>query len=207
MPDKAFTKSPEKGGLKNIESGEQFIFQFNPPEVVESISVNYARHQVPGLGHQILHYINTNNNQIALEVYFSKIAESPTDPSGDPPGIDPNPYDVMNAKRFLQSCLYPLKSQSGGWLAPPTLIFSWPNVIRIGCVAISAVFNHQRFSLESGETIALMCELTLEEVSLPVADGLPMFERLAQPPINQRFSDFVRRQGSLVMPAGSFGSR
>lgn len=204
MPTKAFAAQPEKGGLKNVESGEQFVFQFNPPEILESITANYARHQVPGLGHQILHYINTNNNQISLQVYFSRIAELGSSQAGG--AATGSTYDVMDAKRFLQSCMYPLKSQSGGWLAPPTLIFSWPNVIRIGCVVTALTFTHQRFALEDGETIALLADLTLEEVSMPVADGLPMFERLAQPPINQRFSGFVRRKGSLVMPAGSFGS-
>ncbi|GAH61309.1 unnamed protein product [marine sediment metagenome] len=174
---------PPTACISNQETGEILRFQFNPPEFTESIAVNYAKHTVPGLGYQLLQYINTNNNSITLAIYMSIIAdkgeyEAPSPLMAEVWG-DLKAFDLHKAKAFLQSLLYPVRGEAGGWRAPPTLLFVWPKVVRMTCVATALNFNHSRFSSENLETLALTAELTLESIRS-----------------KQLFSDFVRHQGS-----------
>jgi hypothetical protein len=187
-PKKGGTKTwvpahtPPRAAITNIETAEVFDFQFNPPEFTESFSANYARHQIPGLGYQVMQYINTNNNQISFDIYLSGIV----------PFLDAfegvrvakaqtveEVYDIARGKQFLQSLLYPSKSQSGGWRAPPRCLFVWPKVVRMMCVLVSLDFTHQRFSSKDLRTTALTANVTLEELVE-----------------SQRFSNDVRNLGS-----------
>jgi hypothetical protein len=82
----AFAADPPKGAISNLETGEVLRFQFNPVELVENIGVNWARISPLGLSHQVLHYINTNNQTMPIELYMSDIAAAeregaPTAPS------------------------------------------------------------------------------------------------------------------------------
>ena len=193
----AVESEPPRGAIQNLKTGEIFRFQFNPPDFTETFDANYARHNIPGLGYQVLQYINTNNNIIKLQLYLSKVAQrnqilaappSANQPSpelgGSPSYNVPNfgkatPYPVDSVKRFLQSLLYPVRSESGGWQAPPLLLFIWPEVVRATCVLTTLSYNHQRFSTKTLGTVALTADVSLEVVS-----------------DFQVFSDFVQRRGT-----------
>lgn len=199
MNMKDLSVEPPKAALSNVETGEVMRFQFNPPELVEEVSANYARLSPLGLSHQILHYINTNNHRLPIEIYVSDIAANvkraadaaasggggvvsgwggggivsgaalPTGLSA--PGRsstlqarDPDRMNADDAKRFLLSLIYPVKSESGTFGPPPRVIFVWPSVVRMRCVVSEGPrFTHRRFSLRTAATTALMAELTLEE--------------------------------------------
>ena len=174
--------TPPRAALTNLNTAEVFDFQFNPPEFSESFNVNYARHEIPGLGYQVMQYINTNNNQISLEIYLSGIAPFLDEFEGirvaKAQRVE-EVYDVARGKQFLQSLAYPVRSQSGGWQAPPQCLFVWPKVIRMMCVVTAVEFTHQRFSSQDLRTLSLTAAITLEEV---VSE--------------QRFSNNVRNLGS-----------
>lgn len=172
---KAFSSKPPKAVLVNIETSERFEFQFNPETFTESFGVNYAKHVVPGLGYQILQYINTNNNVIPLTIYLSDLAAI-----SETAGGSAFQMKVEEAKKFLQSLCYPVRGPSGGWAAPPLCMFLWPSVVRFRCVVTELKFTHQRFYGDTLGVMALTAELTLEEVV-----GL------------QRYSDDVRQKGSI----------
>lgn len=186
---KEFTVEPPKAALINIETGEVMRFQFNPPELVEEISVNWARLSPVGLSHQILHYINTNNHRLPIEIYMSDIVAnieqfkwnypgaSPSQPAA--PGAAPGTtapgrtsslkvpagvrMDTDDAKRFLQSLAYAYRTESGTSDPPPRVRFIWPSVVRLRCIVTNLRFIHRRFSLKTAATTVLMAEVTLEE--------------------------------------------
>jgi hypothetical protein len=175
--------TPPKAAIVNLETTEQFEFQFNPPEFSESFSTNYARHQIPGLSHQVLQYINTNNNTIPLDIYLSGVIPFLDSFRGQALAkykTFEEVYDISRGKNFLQSLLYPVRTPAGGWQAPPRLLFVWPKVVRMFCVAVSLDFTHRRFSSKDLRTTVLMATITLEELVS-----------------KQRFSRDVRRSGSM----------
>jgi hypothetical protein len=171
---RAFSNNPPKAVLVNLETSEQFEFQFNPETFTESFGVNYAKHVVPGLGYQILQYIGTSNNVIPLALYLSDLAAVS---AGKAPSLDMN---TNEAKKFLQSLCYPVRGPSGGWAAPPLCMFVWPKVVRFTCVVTELKFTHQRFFGDTLGVMALTAELTLEEI-------VPL----------QRYSEDVRQKGSV----------
>lgn len=187
---KEFTVEPPKAALANVESGEVMRFQFNPPELVEDLSANWARLSPVGLSHQVLHYINTNNHRFPIEIYLSDVARKIQQAAAAPaltfaavgaafggtvgaaalPSAVSNlklpsreQLDVDNAKRFLQSLLYPYRTESGTFDPPPRVVFVWPSVVRMRCIVDRVRFRHQRFSLKTAATTVLMAEVTLEE--------------------------------------------
>lgn len=207
---KEFTVEPPKAALANVESGEVMRFQFNPPELVEDLSVNWARLSPVGLSHQVLHYINTNNHRFPIEIYLSdvvrKIQESAAAPlvafaavsagfggpaaAGALPGTISNlklpsrdQLDADNAKRFLQSLLYPYRTESGTFDPPPRVVFVWPSVVRMRCIVTGIRFRHRRFSIKTAATTVLTAEVTLEESRF-----MPLW------------SQFVRQFGSRRTP-------
>lgn len=184
---KEFTVEPPKAALANVESGETMRFQFNPPELVEELSANWARLSPVGLSHQILHFINTNNHRLPIEIYMSDIVanlkQAMANPTGSgiqflpagsplapPPPLaiesrlkPPSELDTDNAKRFLQALLYPYRTESGTFDPPPRVVFVWPSVVRMRCIVTSLRFTHRRFSLKTAATTVLMADVTLEE--------------------------------------------
>lgn len=185
-----FTVEPPKAALANVESGEVMRFQFNPPELVEDLSVNWARLNPVGLSHQILHYINTNNHRLPIEIYMSDVVANLQRATAAPvlaiaavsaafggplggaaalagtsnlklPSRDQ--LDADNSKRFLQSLLYPYRTESGTFDPPPRVVFVWPSVVRLRCVVTSLRFIHRKFSLKTAATTVLTAEVTLEE--------------------------------------------
>lgn len=187
---------PPKAAFANIQTGEIFRFQFNPPELVEGIEVNWARLNPVGLSHQILHYINTNNHQFPLVIYLSDVVaaiQSAVARSSTIP-VNPNANRTMyfvqqgatarsetkdtgsgivyEAKQFIQSLAYPVKKPSGEIGPPPRVLFVWPDVVRMECVLTAVRFTHRRFSLATARTIALVAEVNLEEIRLnPLYSG------------------------------------
>jgi len=191
-----FFSEPPKAAIANIQTGEVFRFQFNPPELVEEIEVNWARLSPVGLSHQILHYVNTNNHRFPLTIYLSDVVQAIQESVGRSSVVPANPNAnktmyyvdqgtyrrseveagssgiVYEAKQFLQSLAYPVKRSSGESAPPPRCLFVWPDVVRMECVVVSIRFTHRRFALSTGRTMALVAEVALEEIRLnPLYSG------------------------------------
>lgn len=145
---------PDKGARMYIaafggNAAEIVVAQFNPTELEEQIEVNYARQTVPGLSHQVLQYINTNNVRFTFELYFHAGNGS----------LAAN----LEARRRLESFCYPNADghdvAEGG---PPKVLFVWPNVVSILAVISSLEFKYTQFN-NKGTPIAWTCRVALEE--------------------------------------------
>ena len=137
--------------VSNLDNGTVLRPQFNPAEFTESFDVNYARQRVPGLSHQVLQYINTNNDKLRMKLVF--IADN-----------EAQAVENLKSKRILQSFGYPRRGGDaviGG--GPPRLIVIWPNVISLRCVLASASFNFNRFD-RTGRPIQFTAEVQFEEI-------------------------------------------
>jgi len=189
----AFAADPPKGAISNLETGEVLRFQFNPVELVEEIGVNWARLAPLGLSHQVLHYINTNNQRMPIELYMSDVAAALRSPgpqtqgppaaaalsaaggllstlAGPPAALGTGLgtavagiTSVGDTKNFLQSLAYPVTTPAGGAKEPATVLFVWPSVVRMKCKVTNLRFTHRRFSLENLSTTVLVAALDLEE--------------------------------------------
>lgn len=137
--------------ITNLSTGLTFEAQFNPTEFSENIEVNYSRHTVPGLSHQVMQYVNTNNETFEMELFFV---------------ADTREQAIRNLanRRLLSSYCYPKRQQDaliGG--GPPRLLFVYPTFISLTCVMVSVSFTYQRFS-PSGIPIQFTAGITLEEM-------------------------------------------
>jgi hypothetical protein len=168
----AFEQPTARAALQNLYTGETFEFQFNPPEFSESLQANYSRLAVPGLGFQVLQYINSNNLILPFEIYMTETPLGERD--------EAKQFNVIDARNFLQSLIYPIESNFGGWIAPPLVYFVWPEVIAGKFVVNRVDFNHQKFRQNSLKTCAATASIELEAVNAL-----------------QIFSDNVRNRGKI----------
>jgi hypothetical protein len=132
--------------------------QFNPDEVKERLSANYARLKVLGEPHEPQQYEGTGNLELKFELGFDALAAGGTgrlDTSGA--------VGLEDARRFLMSFFYPSVSAkdvaSGG---PPELLFDWPEMWLLLTSMPTVEFTHRRFAT-SGASTLFTASVTLEE--------------------------------------------
>ena len=145
-------RRPGRLSISNLSTGQSIEAQFNPTGLEESLEVNWARHTVPGLSHQPMHFVNTGNTKLTLELNF--------DVQDGTSALN----DLYASKRFLQSLCYPRANASnvatGG---PPRALFVWPGAISLTCVIGSLSFRYGRFNVE-GTPVQFTARVTLEEI-------------------------------------------
>jgi hypothetical protein len=145
-------QAPARMSIANISSGDSIDAQFNPSELEEALEVNWTRQTVPGLSHQPLQYVQTNNTKFTLELYFEA-----QDPSVDLDGI-------LRSRRFLQSLCYPRRgAQTVADGGPPRVLFVWPTVVSLTCVIASISLKYSRFNLD-GTPVQFTAKVSLEEI-------------------------------------------
>ena len=146
------SQRPARMSLTNLATGMSVEAQSNPPELEETIDVNWARPAVPGLSHEPLQYSHTSNLKHGLTLTFDAL-----DPTYDPARI-------LLARRFLQSLCVPRQAaQDIGSGAPPRVLFVWPNLISLTCVITSLGFKYSRFRLDGTPTLFTV-KVALEEI-------------------------------------------
>jgi hypothetical protein len=148
----AAAQTPARMSIANVSSGDSIEAQFNPTELEEALEVNWARHTVPGLSHQPLQFVNTNNTKFTLELNFEA-----QDPTADL-------EQILRARRFLQSLCYPRRGAAnvaGG--GPPRALFVWPTIVSLTCVITSLTFKYSRFNL-AGTPVQFTAKVGLEEI-------------------------------------------
>lgn len=147
----AFNAKPQRCVLVNLATFEQKQAQFNPRALTRSLKANYARLTVPGLSHQPLHYVNTGNTQLP-SVEF--VMDRAMDPS----------FDVADFLGFLRSLLLPPEPAGGvPQLAPPRVLFVWPNVLSIEAVGIDLTEQYDLFYADAGVRSAIGT-ITFEQI-------------------------------------------
>ncbi len=151
--DDIFGGDPPPMALVNLHTGARLDAQYNPAELKETLAVQYASQQVVGLSHQIKNFINTDNNKIGFDLYY-------TATNTGAPGLK----QVMAARRFIRSLCYPRgvagTIKSAG--APRTL-FVWPNFLSVTAILTNVEFKHSRWNKQS-QLVTMTATLTLEEI-------------------------------------------
>lgn len=150
MTLEAATVTPERMHLVDLRTGEDRTAFFNPSQLEEQVSVNYARQTIPGLSHQPLQYVNTNNHGIELDLYAA--------------GHSVTERQLMDDwRRFLLSLCYASESadsiQNG---APPSVLFIWPRVFSMRIRIMSVRIVHKDFVI-GGETRRWAAAISFEE--------------------------------------------
>ncbi len=138
--------------LSNIATGETIEALFNPTRFSESLEVNYARLSIPGLSHQVMQYVNTNNVAIPITLYFDAFKKSSSF------------EQVLYQRRFLQHLCYPKRgAQTVAGGGTPRALFVWPSFIRLTCVITSLTFQYLNFN-RRGQPIRFTADLNFEEI-------------------------------------------
>lgn len=141
---------PERMHLVDLRTGEDWEVMFNPEELNEQVDVNYARMTVPGLSHEPLHYINTSNHGVSLDLFVI--------------GNDATARGLSEVfRRFLLSLTVPsgvATDIAGG--APPRVLFVWPQMFSMVIAITKVGIKHKRFAL-SGASNHYVASITFEE--------------------------------------------
>lgn len=151
MPIESLEVAPPKVSFTKLTTGETLEVQYNPTELTESVSANWARLAVLGLSHQPMQFAYTENLKYELQLPFSAQPSGTSDP-------------IHYARRFLMSCVYPRSDsgdvRSGG---APRVLFIWPGMVAITAAVTKVEFKHTRFNKES-MSVAFTASVSLEEI-------------------------------------------
>lgn len=144
---------PDRMTIANLATAESLDVQYNPAELEESLGVVYARQTVPGLSHQVMQFIHTENLVLNFDLSFDALTR-------------PQDYDSEDAeiaRRFLQSLCYPRQSTTIRDTAPARALFLWPTLFTITTVITKLKIKMNRFA-RSGKPTAFVASVTLEEI-------------------------------------------
>lgn len=151
---------PARVTITNLDSStlEFMQPQFNPDEVKERLSANYAKLKVLGEPHEPQQYEGTSNIELKFDLGFDALASGGTgrfDTSGA--------VGLEDARRFLMSFFYPSAgakdAATGG---PPELLFDWPEMWLLVTSLPAVDITHRRFAT-SGASTLFTASVTLEE--------------------------------------------
>lgn len=175
----------EKAFLSNLATGTTVAFLINPAQLSEAYEALYARHASPGLSHRRLHYVGNPNATITMSAVYDQLILLERAGPGPVPRIDARGY-----RRFLQSLLYPRRSESLNNASPPPVLFVWPGLISMRVRVIRLNFDHVMF--QSGRPLPRIYTVEIE---------------LEEEPLERIFSSDVERSGTIRPWAASAGPR
>lgn len=129
-----YAASPERFSVTNLSTHVEVVAQFNPTDFETAISAEFSRVRSPGGSRQKMHFGNTNNFTVSLELYFTATNEAD--------------YKEINAARhYIESWCYPRSGTAfNPGNGPPVLLAVWPLVFAIECFLLSATFKNTRFA-------------------------------------------------------------
>lgn len=171
--------------LVNLETGEGWFAMYNPTQFEEQVDVSWARHTVPGLSHQPLQYVNTNNYKFTLDLFYRSTApnagrlEEQSDStlrtvfkqvgtvSGSTAQHEPSQpsslEDVGQVRKFLMSLAYPIRATTVGGGGPPRVLVDWPNLLSMVCIVTNVGFTNTRFNKEAFP-VDFVAKVAFEEI-------------------------------------------
>lgn len=148
----AVHQRPPKMYLRDLNTLERISAQFNPSQLEETLSVEWARLKPPGLSHEKLHYDHTANLKIKFDLIFDAMEAGDTTP-------------MSEARKFLQSVCYAQKgAQNVAEGEPARVLFFWPNLMSLTCVISGGLsFKHTRFN-RIGQPTYTTVSVSIEEI-------------------------------------------
>lgn len=137
MPD---APRPPRMTITRLDTGASVSAQFNPDEVQEELTVNYAELPVVGLSHRPMQYVGTSNLLLNYDLGFDVLS------------IEGG--SAIAARTFLHSVCYASKQAQGitdG--GTPELLFSWPNLYSLVCRMQKLSITFKRFNITGLPTL------------------------------------------------------
>lgn len=142
---------PPRVSLTNLRSGETVEMPFTPEELVETITVNWAKKAVLGMSHEILQYGHTSNYSLDGLDFFHRAT------------TEDEAKAIHEGRKFLLSLAYAPEGANGlrdG--SPPRILFFWPKLVSLTCVLSNIRITHTKFNVE-GLTTVFRARFTIEE--------------------------------------------
>lgn len=146
------TSPPSRFSVVNLSTNEEVIAQLNPTEFEDEVGADYDKLSTPGQSHERMHFRNTQNYVVTMDLYFRAYTEAE--------------YAEMNrARHMLQSWCYPRGSISsvlnlaGG---PPSLLATWPEIFSIECKLLRCRFRNRKFR-PTGGVVQWIASVQFEE--------------------------------------------
>jgi hypothetical protein len=152
------TVRPPRALLKNLATGEEMPFLFNPQTLTEALEAKYNRIVSPGNSHERLQYTNTGNTTIPLELFMSQLAQDVIQGRADS-----RPRVPTERKPFLQALAYPASNRDYSYQGPPRVLFIWPHMFRMVGRITRLEFMHREFANRTLATTVMVAQLTFEE--------------------------------------------
>jgi len=135
-----------KGYLVDVETRERLEFQYNPSEIGDGKSVQFADIKIPGISHPRHQYVAGENRRITFKLSFFK-------------------GDVKKQVAWLQSLLYPEHSGTALKSAPHRVVFIFEELYP-GIVCIVRNVKARYFNLFDQNSLAPQraeVDITLDE--------------------------------------------
>lgn len=138
--------------IHEAEEPDKFVvtMQSNPTEFEDGLDSEWARFSPPGGSNEHMHFNNTRNYTVDMELYFRASHEQEL-------------FDSTHARNLLSSWCYPQRVQ-GHSIAPPRLIAIWPNCFSIECYLTSLRIRNLRFA-PNGACTRWVARIKLEQTS------------------------------------------
>ncbi len=158
----------ERGVLVNQATAEMQEFLFNPIQVTTNLTVNWDRHVSLAASFERLHYRNTSNVTVSLELTVNRmmIALRRRDVSGRVPRgqFASIREEFSDRRKFLLSLCYPRGLPNDPVRrSPPSALFLWPSFMAMEIVITQVGFTDEAWAI-NGEPISFKANLQLEEV-------------------------------------------
>ncbi len=153
---------PPKLVITNLVSGDEVEAQFNPEQFKETVEAVYTRLSVLGQSGERLHYQNSKNLALELELHFHARSKDQL-------------RALHHARRHILSWAHPRKTPGVSGGGPPDLLVTWPGMLSVEVLMLKAACSHVAFDSQS-ESMHFVAALQLEEQ----LDTLVTFDDVAE---------------------------
>lgn len=149
-------EAPVRMTLTDLLSGETREPQYNPEQVTEEISANWAELSVLGYSHKPSQYQNSDNFKITFDLAFDTTTAAGGQGGGD---------GANETRQFLMAfCIPPENAQDVLTGAPSRCLFVWPDMWAFQSQIRKIKNVHSRFAKTGGSTL-WTCNVELVFVS------------------------------------------
>lgn len=120
----------QKAYILNNKTKKTMQFQYNPEEFTDSIGVNFAPLESPGMSYPMFQYIGGKAREVTFELFLDAYE-------------DPARLKVTKPIAFLNSFL-PTADSGKTFSPPPTLTFAWGWFVK-NCILVDMQIRYTQF--------------------------------------------------------------
>lgn len=150
-----FGRRPPRMSITNVVTTDTLEAQYNPETLEETFGANYAKLTVPGLSHQVKHFVHTDDVPYSFELFEHALESGHTNADAV--------SRMKEARRFLRALTHPWRAEGIKRGGAPRALFIWPNLISLTCVLTKCTIKHATFN-SLNEPVLWRANVTLEEI-------------------------------------------